>query len=61
MRIHPRPREHGLLLDYDADGVPVGVEIIAPERITVAVVDDLLRKLGLPATVPDELSPLRVA
>lgn len=55
------PMEHGLLVDYDADGVPIGVEITAPERITVAAVDELLRKLGLQATEPDELSPLRAA
>lgn len=55
------PMEHGLLVDYDADGVPIGVEITAPERITVAAIDELLRKLGCEATEPDELAPLRAA
>lgn len=55
------PMGHGLMVDYNTDGVPIGVEITAPEHITVAVVDELLRKLGFDATEPDELAPLRAA
>lgn len=55
------PMEHGLLVDYNADGVPIGVEITAPKHITVTVIDELLRKLGFDATEPDELAPLRAA
>ena len=55
------PMPHGLMVDYAADGAPIGIEITAPERITVAEIDELLRALGFDATEPDELSPLRAA
>jgi uncharacterized protein YuzE len=55
------PMGHGLMVDYDANGVPIGVEITAPGHVTVEQVDELLRRLGFEGTEPDELSPLRAA
>jgi hypothetical protein len=54
------PMEHGLLVDYNGEDVPIGVEITAPERITVTTFDELLRKLGFDASEPDELAPLEL-
>lgn len=55
------PMEHGLLVDYNGEDVPIGVEITAPEQSTVEQVDELLGRLGFAATEPVELAPLRAA
>lgn len=55
------PMGHGLLVDYNAEGTPIGMEITAPGHTTVAQIDELLARLGFDATEPDELAPLRAA
>ncbi len=55
------PMGHGLMVDYNVSGAPIGVEITAPRHVTVEQVDDVLRRLGLDGIEPDELSPLRAA
>lgn len=55
------PMGHGLMVDYNAEGVPIGVEITAPEHTTVARIDEVLARLGFATTEPDELAPLRAA
>jgi uncharacterized protein YuzE len=55
------PMGHGLAVDYNADGKPIGMEITAHSHVTIAQVDEILRQLGFEATTPDELAPLRAA
>jgi hypothetical protein len=55
------PMGHGLMVDYNASGMPIGVEITAPRHVTVEQIDELLQQLGFDATEPDELLPLRAA
>ena len=55
------PAGHGLMVDYDQHGTPIGVEITAPSQVTVSALDEILRSLGLEATEPDELAPLHAA
>lgn len=55
------PMGHGLMVDYDASGAAIGVEITAPRHVTIEQIDQLLRQLGFEGTEPDELSPLRAA
>lgn len=55
------PMGHGLMVDYNADGVPIGVEITAPSHLAIIQIDELLRQHGLEATTPDELAPLHAA
>lgn len=40
--------ESGLLVDYSRRGKPIGIEITAPEKVTGAKLNRLLRRLGLP-------------
>lgn len=52
---------HGLLVDYRADGSPIGVEITAPMSTNAAAINEVLLGLGLDIADPDELAPLRAA
>lgn len=52
---------HGLRVDYDAHGIPMGVEITAPAAVQLEDVNALLAKLGQPGLAPDEWAPARAA
>ena len=51
----------GLLVDYGSDEQPIGLEIIAPEQVTVAQINDVLQSLALSPIAAEELSPLKAA
>lgn len=51
----------GLLIDYTARGVPIGIELSEPTKVTVDQVNRLLRNLGLATLDSNELDPLRAA
>ena len=51
----------GLLVDYGANGEPIGVEITAPAKITVVQLNAVLAQFGLPSMSPQELDPLHAA
>ena len=51
----------GLLIDYNRDGKPIGIEITAPTMVTVASLNEVLRELGQPAIEQNDLAPLRAA
>ena len=53
--------EPGLVIDSNRKGNPIGIEITAPSRISVASLNRVLRGLGLPAVRKDDLAPLRAA
>jgi len=64
----PKDRSHrttrvepGLVIDFRRDGKPIGIEILAPGRVTLAVFNRVLRDLGLPALKRADLAPLRAA
>ena len=51
----------GLLVDYAANGQPIGLEITAPTQITLDQVNAVLEGLELPSMTPNEWSPLQAA
>jgi hypothetical protein len=51
-------RERGLLVDYTPDGRPIGIEITAPTKITLSLVNQILSDLNQQAATADELAPL---
>jgi len=53
--------EPGLVIDFNRKGNPIGIEITAPGRISVASLNRVLRGLGLPVVRKDDLAPLRAA
>lgn len=56
--IEARPN---LLVDYTADGQPIGIEILVPSEADEILVNAVLGELNLPPLPPGELRPLRAA
>ena len=50
-----------ILVDFGAEDDPIGIEITAPARVTVAEINEVLRSLGQALLGPDELAPLAAA
>jgi uncharacterized protein YuzE len=48
----------GMIVDFDADGAPIGIEFIAPSKLTLAKVNGLLQSLGQSLGSADEFWPL---
>ena len=55
---HTRRFHEGLLVDYAADGDPIGLEITSPTTVTLEEINSVLGDLGLPPVQPGELAPL---
>lgn len=51
----------GLVVDFRKDGRPIGIEITAPGRVSLAAMNRVLRGLGLPPAKRADLSPLLAA
>ncbi len=51
----------GLIVDWNQSGKPIGIEITAPARLTVAAINELLGNLGLAQMEDSDLAPLRAA
>jgi len=56
-----RQVEPGLVIDLSRSGRPIGIEITAPTKLTLATLNRVLRELGLPAATRIDLAPLRAA
>jgi hypothetical protein len=51
----------GLLVDFARGGKPLGIEILAPDRVTVTAINRVLRSLGQPVLSRRDLAPLRAS
>jgi hypothetical protein len=51
----------GLLIDFTADGRPIGLEITAPGRVSTDTINRVLTDLGLSPLPEADLAPLRAA
>lgn len=51
----------GFIIDFAADGRPLGIELTAPEQVTVVRFNRVLRELGCPPVRRMDLAPLRAA
>lgn len=56
---HGRPVDPGLVVDFAADGRPLGIEITAPAILSLEHFNRVLDELGLPAVTAEDLAPLR--
>jgi hypothetical protein len=54
-------RAPGLLVDFAADGRPIGVEIVSPSVVTLESLNLVLSELGEAAATEAELRPLQAA
>jgi len=50
-----------LLIDFNRMGKPIGIEITAPSKLSVAALNRVLRELGMPTVTRADLAPLRAA
>jgi len=53
--------EPGMVVDFGPSGNPIGIEITAPAKVTVADLNGVLSMLGLSPLEESELAPLRAA
>jgi hypothetical protein len=53
--------ESGLLIDFDRAGRPIGIEITAPSEVSLTLLNNTLRSLGLPLVKKADLAPLLAA
>jgi len=51
----------GLVVDLARDGRPLGIEITAPARVTLAAINRALRTVGASPVTSSELAPLHAA
>ena len=61
MSVRTRQVRGGLIVDFAADGKPIGIEITAPEQLTLVTLNRLLKQLGYPPVRRADLAPLRAA
>lgn len=59
--VKSQPSATGMVVDIGPGGTPIGVEITAPSRITLADVNELLQRYGLAPLSSEELAPLLAA
>lgn len=50
-----------LLIDYAADGTPLGIEVISPGDVSIDEIQHCFEHLGLGQVEPAELGPLKAA
>jgi len=53
--------EPSVVVDYSRAGRPIGIEITAPDRVTLTKMNRVLKHLGQPILRPEDLAPLRAA
>jgi len=53
--------EPGLVIDFAPNGQPIGIEITAPTKLSVAAFNAVLQGLGCPAASQADLAPLVAA
>jgi hypothetical protein len=53
--------EPGMMIDFNASGIPIGIEITAPDLISLAAINRVLQDLGVPPVTRTDLAPLLAA
>ena len=53
--------EPGLIIDFSADGRPIGIEVTLPRMITLESVNGVMRRLGVNEMSDRDFAPLRAA
>lgn len=55
------PAGVGMIVDYTDAGKPIGIEITAPEQVTIADLNGVLTSLDAPSVTDEDIAPLRAA
>lgn len=59
--VKTRRVEPGVVIDFSRSGEPIGIEITAPSKLSLAAFNRVLRELGLPPLKRSDLAPLLAA
>ena len=59
--VRTRRVEPGLVIDYSASGQPLGIEITAPAKLSMAALNRVLKEMGCAPLKREDFSPLRAA
>jgi hypothetical protein len=59
--VRTRRAEQGLVIDLARGGQPIGIEITAPSKVSLASLNRLLRELGFTSLTREDLAPLLAA
>jgi uncharacterized protein YuzE len=51
----------GMVIDFDVEGHPIGLEITAPTKVSLSGINAVLQRLGLPPVTQADLAPLQAA
>lgn len=57
LSVRTEKREGGIVVDYAADGRPIGIEITSPQHVSLAVINEIISRVDEPAN-SGELAPL---
>ena len=49
---------HGLMVDLAEDDRPIGIEIVSPQAVSLAEINEVLAKYALPPADREEVAPL---
>ncbi len=55
---HVEQAGSGLLVDYTADGKPIGIEITSPAQVGITELNCVLGRLHAPAVANEDIAPL---
>jgi hypothetical protein len=50
-----------MVIDFARGGRPIGIELTAPSKLSVAALNRVLRELGFPAVSREDLAPVLAA
>lgn len=50
-----------VVIDYSADGTPLGIEIISPGHVSLEEINEAFDRIGVTRPEPSDLEPLRAA
>jgi uncharacterized protein YuzE len=59
--VRTRRVEPGLVIDYAANGKPLGIEITAPSKLSLAALNRVLKEIGCAPVRREDFLPLRAA
>ena len=57
LSVRTEKRDGGLIVDYAADGRPIGIEITSPHHASLAVINEVISRVDEPASFTD-MAPL---
>jgi hypothetical protein len=59
--VRSRRVEPGLVIDFAAEGQPIGIEITTPSKVSLAALNDVLQDLGQAPASSTDLAPVLAA